>query len=73
MLEHLLEKFISVSDTKHLLVDLPIVHHTGAQAVIVGIYPSNRIDARITKDWGHYKEGDRLVWSEEHIEIRGQK
>ena len=40
----------------------------GAQAEVMGIFPSGRLDVEIKVVAGCYKMGDRLVWMEPGVE-----
>lgn len=61
---------IPVSNKDHPLVDLPIYGPKMVKAVVVGIYESGMVDAKVIKAAYHYHENDRLVWPPEHITIR---
>ena len=34
----------------------------GSVGIVIGVFPSGRLDVEIVEKAGHHKKGDRLVW-----------
>ena len=39
-----------------------VTARNGSVAVVLGVFPSGRLDVEIVEKAGHHKKGDRLVW-----------